>query len=229
MTIVQTYMRILRQLAPEKRLAIVLVIANLCLAAVQFVEPVLFGGIIDTLTHAETRHGRPSWHVITPMVALGSPLACFPSPPRSPWRCIQTDCRIAAALAYGGILRPYSRTADELPHRDPFGPAAEDHARRRKRHSWIWLSFFRENCASMVALSCCCQLPSSSLAAQHRAGVAGPLVWRAHAFVTRYAGRRPTSRWIRAPRGACFRRARQSGGDPILHPHRTNRGASWNH
>ena len=152
MTIVQTYVRILRQLAPEKRLAIILVVANLCLAAVQFIEPVLFGRIIDTLTRAETRHVRPSWHVITPMVALWVAFGLF---------------SIAAAVTV-------ALHSDRLSHRRRLGVMAEffDHilelpmSFHTETHSgrllkimlegasgmsWIWLSFFRENCASMVA------------------------------------------------------------------------------
>ena len=56
------YLRVLGALHREARLAWILAIANLALAAAQFAEPVLFGRVIDTLTgasgsDAESGHG----------------------------------------------------------------------------------------------------------------------------------------------------------------------------
>lgn len=53
MQLLHLYMRVLRQLGPETRLASVLVAANLGLAIAQFAEPVLFGRIIDALSRAQ--------------------------------------------------------------------------------------------------------------------------------------------------------------------------------
>ncbi len=53
MQLLHLYMRVLRQLGPETRLALVLVAANLGLAIAQFAEPVLFGRIIDALSRAQ--------------------------------------------------------------------------------------------------------------------------------------------------------------------------------
>ena len=52
MKLVRLYMRVLGALHREARLAWILAIANLALAAAQFAEPVLFGRVIDTLTAA---------------------------------------------------------------------------------------------------------------------------------------------------------------------------------
>jgi len=52
MKLVRLYMRVLGALHREARLAWILAIANLALAAAQFAEPVLFGRVIDTLTGA---------------------------------------------------------------------------------------------------------------------------------------------------------------------------------
>jgi glucan exporter ATP-binding protein len=52
MKLVRLYMRVLGALHREARLAWILAIANLALAAAQFAEPVLFGRVIDTLSGA---------------------------------------------------------------------------------------------------------------------------------------------------------------------------------
>jgi glucan exporter ATP-binding protein len=52
MKLIRTYLRVLGALHREARLAWILAIANLALAAAQFAEPVLFGRVIDTLTGA---------------------------------------------------------------------------------------------------------------------------------------------------------------------------------
>jgi len=49
------YRRVLALLAPVRALALTLTLANLALAAVPFVEPILFGRTVDLLTHATER------------------------------------------------------------------------------------------------------------------------------------------------------------------------------
>ena len=50
MSFLRIYLRVLDLLAPEARLAGALALANIALAVAQFVEPVLFGHIIDALS-----------------------------------------------------------------------------------------------------------------------------------------------------------------------------------
>ena len=54
MSFLHLYLRVIGLLAPEKKLAITLALANLALAGVFFLEPVLFGRVVDALgsTHA---------------------------------------------------------------------------------------------------------------------------------------------------------------------------------
>ena len=52
MSFLRLYFRVLALLAPEARLAITLAVANIALAVSQFVEPVLFGRIVDGLSGA---------------------------------------------------------------------------------------------------------------------------------------------------------------------------------
>ncbi len=153
MPILQVYRRVLGELAPERGLAIVLVFANLALAIAQFVEPVLFGRIIDRLTNAQAQQRNPTWPELTPLLGAWVGFGLF---------------SIGAAV----LVALY---ADRLSHRRRLAVMANffDHllelplSFHGATHSGrllkvmldgasgmfgLWLSFFRENCASMVAL-----------------------------------------------------------------------------
>jgi ATP-binding cassette subfamily B protein len=58
MSFLRTYLRVFAMLGPEKPVGVFLAIANVALAVAQFVEPVLFGRIVDTLVSAQAA-GRP--------------------------------------------------------------------------------------------------------------------------------------------------------------------------
>jgi len=153
MSILKTYARVLAQLAGERRLAILLVFANLALACAQFVEPVLFGRIIDRLTNAQAQQRNPTWDELTPLMGAWVGFGLF-----------SIGCAVLVALY-----------ADRLSHRRRMAVMANffDHLLELSlsfhgaTHSGrllkimlegasgmagIWLSFFRENCASIVAL-----------------------------------------------------------------------------
>jgi ATP-binding cassette, subfamily B, beta-glucan exporter len=57
----KVYRRVLL-LQPVKGMAITLTLANLALAVVPFLEPILFGRTIDLLTHAATRGVEATFH-----------------------------------------------------------------------------------------------------------------------------------------------------------------------
>ncbi|TAA44870.1 glucan ABC transporter ATP-binding protein/ permease [Pseudoxanthomonas winnipegensis] len=69
MSLWRVYLRVLQLLAPEKRLAVTLVLANLALSGVAFLEPVLFGKVIDAL--AAQGKGRSAWHYIAMWAGVG--------------------------------------------------------------------------------------------------------------------------------------------------------------
>jgi ATP-binding cassette subfamily B protein len=52
MKMLRTYTRVLRLLGPDLRLAVLLAFANLAVAGLQFLDPVLFGRVIDLLTRS---------------------------------------------------------------------------------------------------------------------------------------------------------------------------------
>ena len=57
----RVYARVLGLLAPERRLAIILGLSNLALAGLQFLEPLLFGRVIDTLVGAPGKPPEEVW------------------------------------------------------------------------------------------------------------------------------------------------------------------------
>ena len=68
MSFIRTYLRVLGLLGNEARLAITLAIANIALAVSQFIEPVLFGRIIDALSGALPEGLAPAVWTLAPIV-----------------------------------------------------------------------------------------------------------------------------------------------------------------
>jgi glucan exporter ATP-binding protein len=64
------YVRVLRMLGTEARLGWILAVANLALAGALFVEPILFGRIIDTLANSQSRATDLDWNRL--LLLLGS-------------------------------------------------------------------------------------------------------------------------------------------------------------
>ncbi|WP_024505934.1 glucan ABC transporter ATP-binding protein/ permease [Bradyrhizobium sp. ARR65] len=68
MSLFRLYTRVLELLGKETRLAIILAVANLILAAAQFAEPVLFGRIVDVLSSTTA---QSAWPLLGAWVAFG--------------------------------------------------------------------------------------------------------------------------------------------------------------
>jgi ATP-binding cassette, subfamily B, beta-glucan exporter len=153
MSILRLYLRVLGQLGSEKRIATVLVLANLALATAQFAEPILFGRIIDKLTGAQATKTPITFEALGPLL--------------SAWVGFGIFSIIAAVLV--------ALHADRLSHRRrlavmgnyfehvlhlPLSFHTNIHSGRLLKvmlegasgMSGLWLSFFRENCSSLVAL-----------------------------------------------------------------------------
>ena len=151
---VRLYSRVLGQLGPDLKLGALLALANVALAITAFAEPILFGRIIDVLTRPQTAGGAP------PTFGSLAPL-------------------MIAWVAFGlftigaGVL--VALHADRLSHRRRLGVMAMyfEHvlelplAFHTATHSgrvlkvmlegsngmaWLWLGFFREHLAALVAL-----------------------------------------------------------------------------
>ena len=149
----RVYGRVIGLLRDERGLAITLALANIAVAALQFYEPVLFGKVVDLLSGAQGRSTEALWHDAVQLLML--------------W----------AAVGIGGIVANIvvSLQADRMAHRRRLGAMARyfEHvlvlpfAFHNAQHSGrllkimltgvdhlfgIWLSFFRENLATFVAL-----------------------------------------------------------------------------
>jgi ATP-binding cassette subfamily B protein len=149
----RVYGRVIGLLRAEKGLAIMLAIANIAVAGLQFYEPVLFGKVIDLLSNARDRPVDQLWSDAREILGL--------------W----------ALVGIGGIVANMvvSLQADRMAHRRRLGAMATyfqhllmlPFAFHNAQHSGrlikimltgvdnlfgIWLSFFRENLATLVAL-----------------------------------------------------------------------------
>jgi len=152
-TFVSVYARSLGLLRPVRGLVATLVGANLLLAAIPFIDPILFGRAIDLLTHAQARGAEATFHDGVRIFGL--------------W----------AAVGVGGILARIlvSLHSDRLAHRQRQDVTAAffEHvlhlhlAYHRSSHSGrllkimlggrdqlfgLWLSMFREHLSTLVAL-----------------------------------------------------------------------------
>ncbi|MBS0519702.1 MAG: glucan ABC transporter ATP-binding protein/ permease [Proteobacteria bacterium] len=149
----RVYGRVIGLLKDERGLAIALALANVAVAALQFYEPVLFGKVVDLLSNAKSESTDTLWRHARELLVL--------------W----------AAVGLGGIVANIvvSLQADRMAHRRRLGAMARyfEHvlmlpfAFHNAQHSGrllkvmltgvdhlfgIWLSFFRENLATFVAL-----------------------------------------------------------------------------
>lgn len=143
------YARVLGALSSEARTAVLLVAANIALAIAQFAEPMLFGRIIDRLTGTS----EATWADVLPLGASWAGFGLF-----------VIACSAVVALQ-----------ADRLSHRRRLGVMAEffehvlhlplsfhgsTHSGRLLKvmlegtngMAGLWLSFFRDHCAALVAL-----------------------------------------------------------------------------
>ncbi|HEV8467745.1 MAG TPA: glucan ABC transporter ATP-binding protein/ permease [Pseudolabrys sp.] len=153
MNILRLYARVLSLLGSEGPLAWILALANLALASAQFAEPVLLGRIIDTLTGAQMRAGRPEWSHLTLLLAAWAGFGLF-------------------TIACGTLVALY---ADRLAHRRrhvvltsyfehvlqlPLSYHGNTHSGRLMKmmlHGtealWgLWVGFFRDNLSSLISL-----------------------------------------------------------------------------
>ncbi len=153
MSVLKIYARVLGLLRPQMRLSVILVGANLSLAIAQFAEPLLFGRIIDRMTQAQAPGQTLTWTDLLPLLMAWAGFGLF---------------SIGGAILVG-------LNADRLAHRRRLAVMSDyfEHVLNlpltfhTNAHSGrllktmldgssamfgLWLSFFRENCASFVAL-----------------------------------------------------------------------------
>ena len=66
----RVYGRVIGLLRDERGLAIMLALANVAVAALQFYEPVLFGKVVDLLSNATDRATEMLWHDASELLVL---------------------------------------------------------------------------------------------------------------------------------------------------------------
>jgi ATP-binding cassette, subfamily B, beta-glucan exporter len=153
MKILRLYIRVLALLGSEARLGWTLALANLALASAQFVEPLLFGRIVDALANAQGGTRTVSWSDLGLLVGA--------------W--------VGFGLFIIGIGTMVALHADRLAHRHaqkvradyfehvlqlPLSYHTGSHSGRLMKIMltgtntlWaLWLSFFRENLTCFVSL-----------------------------------------------------------------------------
>jgi glucan exporter ATP-binding protein len=145
-SILRIYLRVLGLLAPEKGLAIMLTLANLSLAGVFFLEPWLFGHVVDSL--AAKGHAQ-AWHYIGWWAAVG-----FGGIFANVWVSLNAD-RLAHRRRLAAISQ-YFAHAVAL----PLSFHGQHHTGRllRVMHGGtnnlfgLWLGFFREHLATLLSI-----------------------------------------------------------------------------
>jgi glucan exporter ATP-binding protein len=153
MKFIRLYLRVLEMLGREARLGWLLAVANLALAAAMFMEPILFGRIVDTLANAQGNIARLSLRDLWLLVGAWVGFALF-----------TIVCSTLVALH-----------ADRLAHRQyqvvrtvffehvlqlPLSFYTGSHSGRLVKVMmtgtntlWgLWLAFFREHFASLISL-----------------------------------------------------------------------------
>jgi len=151
MSFFRIYLRVLALLRSDARLAVTLAVANIALAAAQFVEPVLFGRIVDALSGALPAGLEPAAWALLPLVGtwVGFGLFIIAAGTLVAW--------FADRLAHRRrnlVLADYFEHVLQL----PLAYHSGEHSGRQMKIMlsgtdtlwWLWVSFFREHFAAVV-------------------------------------------------------------------------------
>jgi glucan exporter ATP-binding protein len=153
MNVLRVYFRVIAILGRDKPIVVVLTLANVAVAGLQFLDPLLFGRAVDMLSHADTTPPGVLWRQAALLLGLWVAVAAG-----------GIGCNIAAALQ-----------ADRLAHRNrllamqrfyehslslPQSFHGEAHSGRLMKIMVsaadsmfsLWLAFFREQLASLVSV-----------------------------------------------------------------------------
>ena len=146
MPILKIYLRVIALLAPEKGLAITLAIANLALAGVFFLEPWLFGHVVDALA---AKGHRDAWRFIGWWAAVG-----LGDVGANVWVSLHAD-RLAHRRRLAAIEQFFEHSI-ALPL--SFHGAHHTGRLLRIMHAGssnlfaLWLGFFREHLATLLSM-----------------------------------------------------------------------------
>jgi ATP-binding cassette, subfamily B, beta-glucan exporter len=151
MSFLRIYLRVLDLLAPEVRLAGALALANIALAVAQFVEPVLFGHIIDALSGALPAGVAAAIATLAPLIGAWVAFGLF---------IIVASTMVAWFADRLAHRRRNLVLADFFEHllQLPLAYHAGAHSGRQLKIMlagtdtlwWLWVQFFREHFAAFV-------------------------------------------------------------------------------
>ena len=151
MSFLRIYFRVLDLLAPEARLAGMLALANIALAVAQFVEPVLFGHIIDALSGALPAGVGPAIGALAPLIGAWVAFGLF---------IVAASTLVAWFADRLAHRRRNLVLADFFEHvlQLPLAYHAGAHSGRQLKVMltgtdtlwWLWVQFFREHFAAFV-------------------------------------------------------------------------------
>jgi ATP-binding cassette, subfamily B, beta-glucan exporter len=151
MSFLRIYFRVLDLLGPEVRLAGLLALANIALAVAQFVEPVLFGHIIDALSGALPAGVGPAIAALAPLIGAWVAFGLF---------IIVASTLVAWFADRLAHRRRNLVLADFFEHvlQLPLAYHAGAHSGRQLKIMltgtdtlwWLWVQFFREHFAAFV-------------------------------------------------------------------------------
>jgi ABC-type multidrug transport system fused ATPase/permease subunit len=153
MRILNAYRRVLSMLGGDKRLALVLGLANIVLAGLQFLDPVLFGRVIGLLSTSDTLPRSVLWTRAATLIGVWVVIAA-----------ISISANIATVvhaerMAHRNRLQAMSRYFGHVLSL-PLSFHGEAHSGRLMKVMLsgadsmfsVWLTFFREQLATYVAL-----------------------------------------------------------------------------
>jgi ATP-binding cassette subfamily B protein len=154
MSFIRIYFRVLGLLRTDARLALMLALANIVLAGAQFVEPVLFGRIVDALSGALPASLDAAARKLAPLVGswVGFGLFIIIAGTLVAW--------FADRLAHqrrNMVLTDYFEHVLQL----PLAYHSGEHSGRQMKVMlagtdtlwWLWVSFFREHFAAFVFIA----------------------------------------------------------------------------
>jgi ATP-binding cassette, subfamily B, beta-glucan exporter len=151
MSMFRLYLRVLGELGPDKRIGIMLALANLLLAVAAFAEPMIFGQLIDSL--AKATPATATWTSIGPLVGIWVGFGLF-NIGAGVFVALHAD-RLAHRRRLA-VMANYFEHALTLPiafHTQTHSGRVLKVMLEGTSGMWgLWLSFFREHCASLVAL-----------------------------------------------------------------------------
>src|SRR5690242_7631281 len=154
MSFVRLYLRVLGLLHADARLAVTLALANIGLAFAQFVEPVLFGRIVDRLSGALPDGAAAAARVLAPLIGAWAGFGLF---------IIIAGTLVAWFADRLAHRRRNMVLADYFEHvlQLPLAYHSGAHSGRQIKVMltgtdtlwWLWVSFFREHFAAFIFIA----------------------------------------------------------------------------